>query len=548
MTAPAGRFYWNGVEALLSASFTLSHGVSPSTATLYIAPQGDTISPWGDLLLEYGGTSLYFPDCVITECNLIVERDGRRYLALNILDGRWRWQYSKISGRYNHREPDEKITKGTKKSARELGKLLFEAMGVRRADVGALPNNAFPLKDWDYDRADLELSSLCSEFGCRVIYGPGDFVGVAVEGIGDLLPLNDAVLDNSLGIAAVDRPEWLVFVGAKDQYQWDFELEGVGKEPDGEIKLIDDLSYAPQGGWIAGDEPDWEIIKNLRHRELAQECIYKMYRIKTPEKIFDVKIKNLEQILPLFNHQVQKAHFSGEQKIESELEPWIYGLWWPGNEDNENSGDRITGNLKVDLRQLYTEGFSVDVEHGIVIFSGTTWYQDAEFRHEEARLKLRIAVGIRDPITGGWIHREVKRKLPGDGSGTKYIKREDIAYKQWYDFETNKKKNNLKGDDGFEAAAKYYLDVEERLLNLRTPGSATWAGFMPIRPDGAIQQVRWQVDDEGYATTQASRNTENPGYGVSNKDRVFFNRQIEAAQATALAKKRAARAATRNQS
>ena len=59
--APQGLFYFAGIRALLSGSFTLTPGISPSVATLTIPPQPNAILRAGSLVLTYGATQLVFP-------------------------------------------------------------------------------------------------------------------------------------------------------------------------------------------------------------------------------------------------------------------------------------------------------------------------------------------------------------------------------------------------------------------------------------------------------------------------------------------------------
>jgi len=59
-----------------------------------------------------------------------------------------------------------------------------------------------------------------------------------------------------------------------------------------------------------------------------------------------------------------------------------------------------------------------------------------------------------------------------------------------------------------EKAAKHYLDAVEKQYQTTDPSSFTYGGIQKIDVDGAIQQVTWNVSDDGFATTRASRNRE----------------------------------------
>jgi len=44
MSPPQGLATYPGIQQLLSASITLSHGISPNTATLSFAPQSNLVA------------------------------------------------------------------------------------------------------------------------------------------------------------------------------------------------------------------------------------------------------------------------------------------------------------------------------------------------------------------------------------------------------------------------------------------------------------------------------------------------------------------------
>ena len=71
----------------------------------------------------------------------------------------------------------------------------------------------------------------------------------------------------------------------------------------------------------------------------------------------------------------------------------------------------------------------------------------------------------------------------------------------------------------FVAEAKHYLDaVENELKRIDQAASAQYAGIVDISPDGAIQQVSWEIGPRG-ALTRASRNTEDVPFVPSYAER-----------------------------
>jgi hypothetical protein len=100
MPAPTGLLSFPGIDQVLSWSFTLSHGISPSAALVEIAPQFGLPAEVGPIVISFGDIALEFADCVLDSANVRRNQSGM-IVSLSILDRRWRWRYGQISGRYN---------------------------------------------------------------------------------------------------------------------------------------------------------------------------------------------------------------------------------------------------------------------------------------------------------------------------------------------------------------------------------------------------------------------------------------------------------------
>jgi hypothetical protein len=70
-------------------------------------------------------------------------------------------------------------------------------------------------------------------------------------------------------------------------------------------------------------------------------------------------------------------------------------------------------------------------------------------------------------------------------------------------------------DNEFNREADFQLEAAEWEYDVGPLSDVTYAGLVPLSPDGAIQQVSWSVGGSG-AITRASRNGEHhpfiPGY------------------------------------
>ena len=139
MAAPQGIAYFAGIQAFLSFNYTLTPGITPGLATLYIPPQPGRIFEVGPLLVSYGNTQLVFPDCKVDRISVETDGEGHTVWGLSILDRRWKWAWGRISGYYNVRR-GETLVKETEKRPQELATLCLEAMGETGYDVSRMPD------------------------------------------------------------------------------------------------------------------------------------------------------------------------------------------------------------------------------------------------------------------------------------------------------------------------------------------------------------------------------------------------------------------------
>jgi len=555
---------YSGVEALLAGSFTLAHGVTPSTCKLYMAPQAKPLPVVGTLVISYGSQAITFPDCHAQGLN--VEVDGLTRWELTIMDHRWRWCFGEISGEYNVRDAGGKLIPDSVKSARDLAKLLFEEMGEPRADVSRVPADVYPERKWEVARPDQELAQLCDEFGLRVVLSmPNNKVMICRQGEGADLP-KDSVEDAQQLFELPDRPDVIRFRAGRTQYQRALRLVPVAEEANGKLVPLNEVSYAPKWTpplkwtkdhpWGCFDPPFANTIcppetderkrqKFRERRELANKWVFRGYRIDVEQSELD-RILNgdfdLSRILPLNSFQLVKktgilVGFEGPfAKTESRQgnPPVIFGRWnkdssltnldvgYPALSDADfHAWARDLGKRRVPTgdyirhpAEKYDKPFTLDVERGVVLFADPVFelltIDDLTNVKVPPLLYLVTSFGLREKLTRAWDHVFFDRRTGAkNGTKPKVIYRSDVNYRQWLDtlLPGNPQRDNK---EEVEKYAKYYLDQEERRLQLKTPSSATYTGFRLIVPDGAITQVTWFVNENGEGRTRASRNREEP--------------------------------------
>jgi hypothetical protein len=256
-----------GVRSVQSATYTVSHGITPSTAVLIINPQLTNPAGFGDLVISDGVGKLPLKNAKVDR--VIAESGpGGTDWTMEIVDRRWRWRDSGvINGEYNQLDPNGKLIASTIRSPVELAVLCFQQLGEQNytidlpnglerrigqgitgfLQVGELfpPTGTNPPVNWAGEVPALALQRLCEQYGRRVVYDPiDDIVRVQQLGVGRGLP-DGSIATNSPSLSIPDVPSAVVVQGDFTKYQGRFLMEAVGKEWDGSWRPINALSYAP---------------------------------------------------------------------------------------------------------------------------------------------------------------------------------------------------------------------------------------------------------------------------------------------------------------
>jgi hypothetical protein len=359
---------FNGIRAVLSGSFTLSPGVSPSRCTIYMAPQPEPMPIVGTLQVYDSTGGVIFPDCHAQ--SLSVEIDGLTVWQVTLMDTRWRWAYGEISGEYNVRDTRGRIIPKQVRTPQQLAMLLFKAMGVERTDVSRMPNTLFPEKIWDTANPARELQTLLEETGCLVTLGSANVVQVWPIGTGGFLPNDNTLIDQQILYEIPDVPDVLCFRGGRNQYQIPLRCVPVAEDEDGTIKDINKVSYAPFAGadflllpglrehhWGLSDSPfsnavlpeetdPLKLQKKAIPRDLATKWIFRAYRVslgfdgEQPVEIEFLNelgnkarevVKDIDRLLPLNSNRLLRTSpvpFDPLKQPDSTgPSPVVYGRW-----------------------------------------------------------------------------------------------------------------------------------------------------------------------------------------------------------------------------
>lgn len=526
--APQALAHWPAVKSLISYSGTIALGITPSVHRLTFAPQAGAIPGSGNLVLTYGGTSITFKDCLVDSASYQFNESG--YLvSFNILDRRWKWRYGHVSGTYNTRREDGTIINGANANAagpnpfgggggggggadekapaysnsertpQQLATICLKAMKESGFDVSALPNDARPTVEWDYDNPAQALQELCDQFACRVCLGLDNKVRIVKLGKGAKMPAGP-IIDDQLLANPPERPDRITVVTAPIMYQVDLELEAVGIDTDGTIKLLDKLSYKPATGFL--DPPKFASVTAGESNALARATVYRLYRIKVPFDLLGQKITDLKQILPIDDQQ-----FSNDPTTKDRMPAQVYGRFCkeqmkPGANDNVAAMAFLPlADTKSDL--IYKEPFTIDRERGIVQFGSPVWRRSAAGAISTAQLRLRTCIPYREQH-GQFKRIERSRATPGKPTGTEaaIIQQETIlpgvivTYTNALAF-----KKAFPNDAAIQKECDHYLDAAMAAFQVEEPQVRTYAGWGAYSPDGALQTISWSMSDRGAFTT-----------------------------------------------
>lgn len=516
-------------DLFISGSITVAHGGTPSIAEMLCAPFASPTQN-GNLAIIYGGVNITFPNARLLDVQYDVQGPGFQTMILKIADRRWKWKFGWIQGRYNIPDPKGGKIPQRQKTPKELIKLLMDAMGEPQYVAQGVPDKVRPFVEWDEPPVEA-LLKLCDVLGMRLMLDHlSNKAKIVPLNQGAQIPNLPTAIQGSLDLSQPGVPDKFIFLGGPIEWQWDLILEPVAEEKDGSIVPLDKVSYKPTNGWDHDAPPNHPNVK-VEFRELAKKSVWRMYRPVMPllkgklKKGVD-KIEELDRIL-LHDHMIETRKVDGRDE-EERLPAAIYGLFDAKNDVSKvqpKTLDSVNGRFAE-----YQRGFHIDEDRGLVIFSDPVFLRVGASglpvtnpvsignKIVKAKLWLRTAISVRDKDTGSFYRSFYEFAPPGQKLGTKpfYVSREDISATYYLDIASRQWKDN---ETDFTDAAKHYLEQALREFQISDPGSAIFAGIVPVAVDGAIHQVTYSIDQSGYSTTSVQRSREDTFRSITFKER-----------------------------
>lgn len=522
--------------------FTLSRqaGVTPGQITANFI-MGATLPAFGDVRVSFDNQSRLLPNCRLRR-RVIDSGSGRGRMQQVLLeDRRWLWGFAApLYGYYNHYEKGIKVTTSTNiRSCRALATIILEWLGEQQFDVSALPDDFFPVVMWDGEDTPSVLEALVDAVGCQVVLRWDNTVAIVKRGVGIAAPNDARVMEFTYVNEPVVIPEYLVIEAGATRFQADLPLEPIGLEPDtNEIRHVDDLSYKPAGGWGAEAPGMFYGVTDPKLRDLAQSCVWKMFRPKLPVRLIianprqhqrpyidNIESDQLWRLLPLESQQLDVYRDPATDRLR---DAQIIGYFCDQHQGFKNNQDMPLVLHNVDMLKLLTEAeerdliytgygrggempFSIDAENGIIRTFEPLYYleKDADGNTtgvSEPKVNLRTSFPVRDPDLRCTYRQQFIFHVGGQRGIVKTLRVNELSreygvpgVKNWTPV----------GPANFEEQCYFYA---QRWLNQFYDGpsaSIPMKGFaFDIDVDGAVRSVTLSRDEGGHSTTMVEWHTE----------------------------------------
>lgn len=500
-----------GINQVKNCTIAVGNGILPGVALLYINPQPSIPFAIGTLQITDGTNIVRLFDCAVDESTLAITHRGH-ISKVRLFDRRWKWKFGEINGSYNNRNADGTVDPTNEKTPQELAALCFQAMGETGYDVSALPNSDRPFVEWESEVPAVALADLCANYGCEVSLDvPSNRARIVRLGEGQPLPTNGVKsIANGMGIGEI--PDRIRARSAPTVYQARVKLKAVGIDTDGSIKPIDDLSYAPDGGWSQQDPNELlpEADAGAPERVLANTSVYRMYQVDTfSDGTLNVPgygaIARIEQILPLKSQLAEDYESSGQSLFGK-------GPYITGRVQVESAVETIQN---TDATYRVESPFTLKRDQGIVVFGKPVYKLRGTSQldgYEPAELYLTCAFNVHHHETRAALSYSLERVLASNGTQPLVHRADNITRRIIAAYQSDGTTVDVDNiDDNLvtvDAALNIVLDGIEFELLPKTAYTVHYNHIALIALDGSRRQVVWRVHYKEGASTTAHWNTE----------------------------------------
>jgi hypothetical protein len=391
----------------------------------------------------------------------------------------------------------------------------LDAAGETNFDVSRAPNNVYPYLDWRCGTLAGALKVVLEQIGCTVVLSTINPQNPAV-----VYPINDPSENPVLADSEFERnpvfqfttgcrPQKLVLCGGPIRFQTKLLLEAVGMDTDGQIKLIDDLSYKPAGGW----ERQWFlgfVDVPIAQRHLALETVWRWYRVKT--------VIGLPGIPAVFTpasdvilDDILAETIVGADGLEHRLPARLEGSFWHYGDLAGNSypcGD-VTGKFTIDKNNNV-----VKLHYPLI-----RWLAG---RPTAATLYLTTSFFVRDGASRKLVSYRRERILGGGGSGDKCLSHPEIwdVWIQRFAGDSCVALGNVETrTNAANAEADAILALQDPIYGPYQQQDVEYASLKNVPLNGHVAQVHWNFGVGRDPLTRASKGFEFDVYHPSERER-----------------------------
>lgn len=496
-----GQIVFPGIVAPRYMVATRTLGARPDSAIIYALPQAGSPDTGGQSMLSFmfNGVPVYWTNCLCDRGTISITTHGH-YQVFVVLDRRWLWRKSWITQAYNVRRTDGSIDPGTQQSLAGIVSDIFAVIG-ESVDVSAVSAAEYPEVIYDRDNCVDMLEELLHSRGYVISLNTNDTVTIYRRGVGSVLPVNYDVVNQSISINPPERPLYLTALCNKTVIQSKLLMKPVGIDTDGQIRLVEDLSYAPAGGWNDTDLIGFNHISDPIEKELAIKSVGKWYQVHSQaDETFDISsgdtnynpgqftVSDASQYLPL-SDDLLSSHsdvYGGVVSNKSYVEGTFLETVENANPPRESNTDDFT---RVDSRE-----WSLDTKRGIVKFIQPALRKDAgpvAGALTFAKVYLTCSYSVHD--SGSYVKERHFRVLNLGGLGEE-IEEVDELQRQIIVSYSGSSVTGISDNLGtVNTAADLYLQSSQYKYATQSGNTLLYRGIYPLNTDGITLQIRWDV-------------------------------------------------------
>lgn len=475
------------LDSIRGLDGSLTRGIYPSVFTLYTLPQ-PSLDVQGDLTFGYGSQGVQLHGCAIASANMRRNYDERHpIMAVHILDRRWKWRFSTISGDYNRRQADGTVDPATLMIPSFLATKCLQALGEANYDVSLMPTGMLPRVQWQNQRADLALQWLCDYVGCEIVYNhqidaiqiyPGGFGGVTSDG--GLTPKYSFVPRTNI-------PGQITVQCGPSVYESRLKLSAVARESNGQQKTISTLSYNPT--WSSESPWTFPSITNNTNAQIAFEQVYRDFRVVGQQDgslnvpNCPVAVASMDQYLLGNTLLSYETDLNGYRR---NLPAYIDGDFWPyGLLCTNVSNQRYTGEVSFN-----TDRKLVSTVRPVFKVSSTGYSEPSLYITTSYKVRDQYGQIVSYSLSGG-----------GSGTGTMVLRRPEI-------FASYNNTFGLSTESQAQAEAQAYISAFQQKFASPFSSEVRYGGFVDAPLDGTISQISWHLVANHLPTTTICENDE----------------------------------------